>query len=144
MFCCLVVLLSCCPHAPLPCLHPRLAVVVPAATHPFPPQSVPHKFGFESRNFSLAKIPPHPVDSVLQTTIRKSATRKLPTTTAYPQSATSLSWVQCRRTAGSFVVSNCTMSGVRREVFAAVLLCCHLQTGLGRCHVGLVRIHGPY
>jgi hypothetical protein len=38
MFCCLVILLSCCPHAPLPCLHPRLAVVVLAATHPIRPQ----------------------------------------------------------------------------------------------------------
>jgi hypothetical protein len=40
MFCCLVVLLSCCPHAPLPCLHPRPAVVVLEATHPIPPQYI--------------------------------------------------------------------------------------------------------
>jgi hypothetical protein len=39
--CCLVVLLFCCPHAPLPCLHPRLAVVVLAATHPIPPHYAP-------------------------------------------------------------------------------------------------------
>jgi hypothetical protein len=38
MFCCLVVLLSCCSPAPLPCLYPRLAVVVLEATHPIPPQ----------------------------------------------------------------------------------------------------------
>jgi hypothetical protein len=37
MFCCLVVLLSCCSLAPLSCLHPRLTVVVLEATHPIPP-----------------------------------------------------------------------------------------------------------
>jgi hypothetical protein len=38
MFCYLVILLSYCSLAPLPCLHPRLAVVVLEATHPIPPQ----------------------------------------------------------------------------------------------------------
>jgi hypothetical protein len=37
MFCCLIILLSCCSLAPLPCLHPRPAVVVLEATHPIPP-----------------------------------------------------------------------------------------------------------
>jgi hypothetical protein len=38
---CLVnVLLSCCSLAPLPRLHPRLAVVVLEATHPIPPQYI--------------------------------------------------------------------------------------------------------
>jgi hypothetical protein len=39
----LVVLSSCCFHAPLPCLHPRLAVVVLAATHPILPQYIDYK-----------------------------------------------------------------------------------------------------
>jgi hypothetical protein len=37
MFCYLIILLFCYSLAPLPCLYPRLAVVILKATHPIPP-----------------------------------------------------------------------------------------------------------
>jgi hypothetical protein len=76
MFCCLVILLSYCSLAPLPCLHSRLAVVVFEATHPITPQYLINIYKSER-----TKIVPKRLDKIYYKSASKKANGKVLYTT---------------------------------------------------------------